>query len=968
MTIFDSRQQIQIADADDHRLLVPVPSGKPRSNAELLHSFSNSTSKPQVSFSTTFKTAFATLSTMVLAGDMYLILSPDPCGTAERNGTGYQSESDTEAVDPEPTISIGMALDVLWHDKKHATDMKKILLAMISFCIFVAAMFLHIPTANMYHQHYGVSSILATSGDDTVTSDSPVKFYNIETIPDIFEWLNDTFIPQVFVTTDYNGAALPEDQKVGLQRSTRCWELFTLRQERQRKVAEFFNAATTYHRHHTQWTTSRYAVTKLQFNFNDGGYVEPSASTTSALLDQYPSTTPIVVDILVALWFSPWILVPAIISYGRTYAKKHRLSNPQQWLKLAKHIAKAIGVWAFPDGWFAIDFFRGPIVYLFYITVLITQAVTMNSEFRRKLVTLGEAGQADEEASENLASVTRSFRLIANLTVLLRLLATAAVLVLGLRILNTFRDHVGLSILTRTMAIAVRSFWTFSVIFAVVFVAFAAAGTVLFGDRVQDFSSFLSSMKSCVNMIYGDFDFDSIKDIDYSVVYYWAYMAMETFVLLNIVLAIVVDAIRPIVLHDTLRAKLDEARSSDPSLEWSPQTLITPITLNKIFPEARIQECKATIAHLAVEQKHQSSHDLHPLVSKTKLDDIRPVQSPGGGNSAYPPTQKYNRQLSGSELQSPNINQLIARMDTLEQKLDNATYDPDDTFVYEFVVPYNYSALEAAATLEEKGSWLNASTKELLITVPTLNSEIPGYVVTTLSSTSSATGTLNPASQPLQRFFMALETFVLLNIVLAIVIDAYNVERIKKERTNGGDADALLSICFAVLSKTVDRLPSQSCLCFKERHQVVFWGRIRSKRLRSVLRNKLDSSEWTPDTILTSEKLEQLFPDASEIECENTMKYLVAGICKYSNPEDSNSNDVVSLAPVSASKDKTDSGPAPDVMDASISTLTIDSSNRSTSEIQDLTIRLAGSNTRWSSSTWFFNRKLTCWSRKCRCR
>ncbi|KAG6973321.1 hypothetical protein JG688_00003605 [Phytophthora aleatoria] len=190
---------------------------------------------------------------------------------------------------------------------------------------------------------------------------------------------------------------------------------------------------------------------------------------------------------------------------------------------------------------------------------------------------------------------------------------------------------------------------------------------------------------------------------------------------------------------------------------------------------------------------------------------------------------------------------------------------------------------------------------------------------------------------------MALETFVLLNIVLAIVIDAYNVERIKKERTKWWRCRPVFVNLFrGFVSKTVHRLPSQSCLCFKERHQVVFWGRIRSKRLRSVLRNKLDSSEWTPDTILTSEKLEQLFPDASEIECENTMKYLVAGICKYSNPEDSNSNDVVSLAPVSASKDKTDSDPAPDVMDTSISTLTIDSSNRSTSEIQDLTIRLAG--------------------------
>ncbi|KAG7389370.1 hypothetical protein PHYPSEUDO_010498 [Phytophthora pseudosyringae] len=722
---------------------------------------------------------------MVLAGDMYLILSPDPCDTGERMGNrGYPaSESDTEVVDPERSISVRMALDVLWHDKKHATDMKKILLAILSFTLFVAAMFLHIPTTNMYHQHYAVSSALATSGDDTVTSDSPVKFYNIETIPDIFDWLNDTLIPQVFVTTDYNGQSLPEDRKGRIATFNKvlgavhfevtymapgecdtphfledlyvgCYDASSTTTDEflvsfDTNASDATSLLTT-KEDSGSWLNSStqrllltvitlngqlpgYAVTKLQLDFHDGGYVEPSASTTSTLLNQYPSMTPVVVDVLVALWFSPWILVPAIVSYGRTYEMKHRLTTPQQWLKLAKHTAKAIGVWAFPDGWFAIDFFRGPIVYLFYVTVLTTQAVTMNSEFRRKLRTLGEGGQTDDDARDTLASVTNSFGLLANLTVLLRLLATAAVLVLGLRILNTFRDHVGLSILTRTMASAVRSFWTFSVIFAVVFVAFAAAGTVLFGDRVQDFSSFLRSMKSCVNMIYGDFDFDSIKDIDYSVVYYWAYMAMETFVLLNIVLAIVVDAyqeeknkrdkskcwvfrrvatnvfrqwlarvndllwvlccrranrrhdvvfwgrIRPVVLHDTLRAKLEEARGSEPSLECSPQTLLTATTLSKMFPEVRSEECEATVEHLAVEQQHQSSHDLldqaaevdEPRASteeiNTKLDGL---QSPGGGiaNDVAPsPTQKDTCPLSDSERER---NQLVARMDRLEHKLD----------------------------------------------------------------------------------------------------------------------------------------------------------------------------------------------------------------------------------------------------------------------------------------------------------
>ncbi|KAE9360655.1 hypothetical protein PR003_g98 [Phytophthora rubi] len=407
---------------------------------------------------------------MVLGADMYLVLSPVPCDTGER--MGYQaSESDSPVATPDPTISVGMALDVLWHDKKHATDMKKILLAIVSFGIFVAAMFLHIPTTNMYHQHYGVSSALATSGDDTVTDESPVKFYNIETIPDIFDWLNKTFIPQVFITTNYNDAVLPEDQwgristfnkvlgSIHFQLSymqsgecdlphfldglySNCYDSSsTSTDELLISINTNASDATTLltkKKDSSTWLDSStqqmvitvitlngqlpaYAVTKLQFDFNDGGYVEPSASTTSTLVDHYASATPIVVDTLVVLWFSPWILTLAIIQYVRSYEKKHHLATPSHWLKLAKHTAKAIGVSAFPD-------------------------------------------------------------------------------------------------------------------------AFAAAGTVVFGDRVEDFSSFLSAMKSCVNMIYGDFDFDSIKTIDYSVVYYWSFMAMETFVLLNIVLAIVVDA------------------------------------------------------------------------------------------------------------------------------------------------------------------------------------------------------------------------------------------------------------------------------------------------------------------------------------------------------------------------------------------------------------------------------------------
>ncbi|EGZ27973.1 hypothetical protein PHYSODRAFT_380280, partial [Phytophthora sojae] len=413
-------------------------------------------------------------------------------------------------------------------------------------------MFLHIPTTNMYYQSHAMSS---TSGR---LSDGPVQFSNIETISDVFDWLNDTFVPQVFVTEDYNGEALPEDEwgsigslnkvlgAVSFQVSQMepdvcdtpdflmklyptCYDesstttedlliTFDTNATRARAVLAKKKASGDWLNLSTQQLLITvitlngqlpgYAVTKLLLEFNPGGFIIPSYSATSTLLDQFPSSTTVALDVLVILW----------------------------------QAAMAIRFWAFPDGWFAIDALWGPIVYAFYITVLITQMSMTNSSFRGKLSILRDPNQSQNDVEATLSSVTESFEHIANLTVLLRLLATAAVFILGLRVLNTFRDHFGLSILTRTMASAVRSFRAFSVIFAVIFIAFASSGTVLFGSSVDEFSSMLSSTKTCVNMLFNNFEISTIEEINYSVAFYWSYMTLMTFVLLNIVLAIVVDA------------------------------------------------------------------------------------------------------------------------------------------------------------------------------------------------------------------------------------------------------------------------------------------------------------------------------------------------------------------------------------------------------------------------------------------
>ncbi|GMF11739.1 unnamed protein product [Phytophthora lilii] len=687
----------------------------------------------------------------------HLLLSPDPCSNTRFNGE-YQDNLDSPTSQG---IPVQAALDKLWRDEKHATDMKEIIVAIMSFSIFVAAMFLHIPTTSMYYQNHAMSR---ASGRSTAVEDLPINFIEIESVSDVFEWLNGTFVSEIFVTEDYNGKTLPENEwgQVGslnrvlgavsfrvtrmepnecatpefiLKLYPSCYDesrtttsellvtfdtnATTVRNILAKKKASgsWINSASTQELLITVITINGeipgYAVSKLRLYFNPGGYIEPSLSTTSTLLDQFPNATTIILDVLVIAWFFPWSLITALIAVVVHFKNMSRASSSRHCNELPRQAGTAISFWAFPDGWFAIDVLRGPIVLAFYVTVFITHFAMTNSTFRDKLAGLRDAGQSETNIKFTLSSVTSSFDHIADLTVWLRLLATAAVFVLGLRVLNTFRDHVGLSILTRTMASAVRSFRTFSVIFAVVFTTFASTGTILFGNSVKEFSSVLNSSKACVNMLFNNFDIGTIEGINYSVAFYWSYMATMTFVLLNIVLAIVVDAykeekdkkdkskcwiFRRVLIHvlrhwlapvhhalvfccyrapdqrcsvvfwgkirsQVLQEALKDRLGTMP-LDWSPETMLTARLLKTIFPQATMKECDSTIKHL-VEKSINKDCCTKSVVTEMSDEDM--CQS---AFSAHVTQANSHDCFNVRSLETHDMEQISSRLDSLERKLD----------------------------------------------------------------------------------------------------------------------------------------------------------------------------------------------------------------------------------------------------------------------------------------------------------
>ncbi|KAG3108887.1 hypothetical protein PI124_g3610 [Phytophthora idaei] len=83
----------------------------------------------------------------------------------------------------------------------------------VGFCVIFAILVNSgTPNEQMYTQSNAVSTKLAPVTSSPFHSDTTVQFYDFDSVDDVYDWLTDTFIPTVFVTTDHTGKALPEHQ------------------------------------------------------------------------------------------------------------------------------------------------------------------------------------------------------------------------------------------------------------------------------------------------------------------------------------------------------------------------------------------------------------------------------------------------------------------------------------------------------------------------------------------------------------------------------------------------------------------------------------------------------------------------------------------------------------------------------------------------------------------------------------
>ncbi|KUF89479.1 hypothetical protein AM588_10005045 [Phytophthora nicotianae] len=429
-------------------------------------------------------------------------------------------------------------------------------------------LFTHIPTSRMYEQAYAVSSILAQSGDDTVTPTSPIKFYNIGQLGDVFDWLNNAFVPSVFVTQDQNGVDLPSEDyaRIGLFNKGLGGVLIEV-----------------------------YRKSTVDCGADGSLYMVYPAKARPTISIPYGKKSSYVNDILVWIW---WIvaLVWAISCVLEWRKKENRPSRPSMITRLF--------------GLFIVE----AVMCVFYAIWASIASLLNDYDFQDSLWKLADPYALDVNGTEDdirsLNVVIDNLKRIADLTSALRVVGAVIIALIGLQILNRFRFHPQLNILTRTVTSALKQFAAFFIVFIVIFLTFTIIGSMIFGDRANEFSSLDNSMASCINMLFGVFDFESIKDLQFSVAFYWIYMVVVSLVLMNMMLAIVLDAYDEVSKESYKKAANMKLANrvvticgdvvSERKIKENPHTVLSLESLKTLFPDVDIglEVYQATLQHI----------------------------------------------------------------------------------------------------------------------------------------------------------------------------------------------------------------------------------------------------------------------------------------------------------------------------------------------------------------------------------
>jgi hypothetical protein len=158
----------------------------------------------------------------------------------------------------------------------------------------------------------------------------------------------------------------------------------------------------------------------------------------------------------------------------------------------------------------------------------------------------------------------------AELAVFILQIGAGNVILLNIRVIKECRLHPRLAFVSGTLENAWGDLAPFFMVFFAFLLAMGYAGIFIYGEDNPNFANLFSAMLTMWNMLLGDFDADAMhidSDHMFNITWFWVFFIFGVYLLLNMVLAIVMDAYAEV--------KADMQHSSDiPSAAEDYRTLL----------------------------------------------------------------------------------------------------------------------------------------------------------------------------------------------------------------------------------------------------------------------------------------------------------------------------------------------------------------------------------------------------------
>lgn len=282
-------------------------------------------------------------------------------------------------------------------------------------------------------------------------------------------------------------------------------------------------------------------LTGVNFWFSRGGRIHKRVELMSSWIYFLQPT----LDNLPVLFFaSIWIFCLAYIMFHEIKEIYHVVRQPSHGGVFKTLREEYMHFWNIVD-WISI---AEAIAVVILFLALAVQTTGLHASILAMLES--ETGSAEQKASA-VKEFYAAFEGVCSTEKQFRLCLCIYPMIMMLRLFKSFAAQPRLAVVTDTIHSASQDMLHFGIVLSAVVFTLCLDAVLLFGRDIQDFGTLARSFHSCFRMMFGDWDWAPMERVNrfYAVVWFLIFMVLVVIILLNMMLAIIMDNYMSVKKH-----------------------------------------------------------------------------------------------------------------------------------------------------------------------------------------------------------------------------------------------------------------------------------------------------------------------------------------------------------------------------------------------------------------------------------